>query len=210
MIYVIGIGPGSIDYVLPRALKVMGQCEVIIGFQRAINTFSHIEKKKYIINAISEIIGFINENKEKNIGILASGDPGFYGISDFINRNYDGDIEIIPGLSSFQYMTSKLNKSWSKAYLGSVHGREESFIERVLESELTIWLTDKKFSPDFLANMLIKERINALLYVGENLSYEDENIYVGNAEQIAAMEFSGLSVLIVERLQEKGEDHEIY
>jgi len=136
-----------------------------------------IEKRSF------EIIG--EENKSKKISIIASGDPCFYGVTDYIKRNIKEEpIEIIPGLSSFQYLMSKIGKSWNGKFLGSVHGREEDFLTVVKENSMCIFLTDSKNSPKVLANKLFIENISCNIWVGENLSYEDEKITVGTPEEI--------------------------
>ena len=49
--------------------------------------------------------------------------------------------------------------AWNNAFLGSLHGREEDFIENVKRSKISIWLTDKKNNP---ANKCTKCNIKTL------------------------------------------------
>ncbi|MHC1685791.1 MAG: precorrin-6y C5,15-methyltransferase (decarboxylating) subunit CbiE [Clostridiaceae bacterium] len=198
MVYIVGIGPGSREYILPAAVETLKRSDVILGFIRAIESVDFIEAKKQVEQSLSEILRYITENNDKIISIVASGDPCFYGISDYIKKNYNGEIKIISGISSFQYLCSKLNKSWSNAYLSSLHGREEEFLEKVKENKTSIWLTDKKNSPNNLCSKLLNERIDARVYIGENLSYEDEKISIGNPEEFINDEFSELTVIIIE------------
>ena len=107
MVYIVGIGPGNKDYILPKAEKIMKNCDVIIGFERAINSLKHIENNKVIINSLKDILKYLTENSNKKIAIAASGDPCFYGITDYINKNYEGKIEVVTGISSFQYLCFK-------------------------------------------------------------------------------------------------------
>lgn len=197
MIFIVGIGPGSREYILPAAKNALKNCEYIIGFSRAINSLSHIEGNKIIIESLSETLSFIEANSKSNIALAASGDPCFYGITDYIKRNFNGELKIIPGLSSFQYMTAKLNISWQNAYLGSLHGREEELIEAVRGNKLSIWLTDKVNCPSIICKRLVDAGILGDAFVGENLSYEDEKITKGNFQDIASKVFSPLSVLII-------------
>lgn len=198
MVYIVGIGPGSREYILPAAVETLKRSDVILGFRRAIESVDFIESKKQVEKSLSEILRYLTENNDKIISIVASGDPCFYGISDYIKKNYNGEIKIISGISSFQYLCSKLNKSWSNAYLSSLHGREEEFLEKVKENKTSIWLTDKKNSPNNLCRKLLNEKIDARVYIGENLSYEDEKISIGNPEEFIDNEFSELTVIIIE------------
>lgn len=200
MLFIVGIGPGSSDYILPKAVQVLKSSDVILGFERALESIDFDYDKKKIVKSLKEVICYARENMDKNISIVASGDPCFYGITDFINRSYSGETKVVPGISSFQYLTSKLNKSWQGSYLSSLHGREEDFIQRVKENSVSIWLTDKINTPGFICNKLIGSKLNTVVYIGENLSYPDEKITVGAPEKFIDMSFSDLCVVIIERL----------
>lgn len=201
MIYVVGLGPGSRDYILPRAIETLENSDMIIGFSRALESIDFINVNKVAVKTLSEILKIAEENSSKKISVIASGDPCFYGVTDYIKRNLkERDIDIIPGLSSFQYLMSKIGKSWNGKFLGSVHGREEDFLAIVKENNSCIFLTDGKNSPRALAEKLFKENINCTIWVGENLSYEDEKITVGTPEEIMKKEFSSLSVFVVEEI----------
>lgn len=198
MVYIVGIGPGARNYILPEAEKVIESVNCVIGFDRALRSLDYIKNRKTKVKSLFEIIEFINMHKDKNICVVASGDPCFYGITDYINRNFTGDIRVIPGISSFQYMVSKLGKSWQNAGLYSIHGREEQLIEKVRENKVSIWLTDRRNSPEFISKKLLKENIRAKVYVGENLSYPNEKISSGTVEEMSRRSYADLCVVIIE------------
>lgn len=37
MVYIVGLGPGNKDYILPKAIDTLKKSNVIIGFSRLIN-----------------------------------------------------------------------------------------------------------------------------------------------------------------------------
>ncbi|MDW8801840.1 precorrin-6y C5,15-methyltransferase (decarboxylating) subunit CbiE [Clostridium sp. A1-XYC3] len=197
-VYVVGIGPGHKDYILPKAVDTLKKSDLILGFERAIESLAFIDGNKIIVKKLSEIINIINSSEYKRISIAASGDPLFYGVTDYLKKNYSGNLEVIPGLSSFQYMMARIGKSWQGCFLGSLHGREDNFHKVVRENRISIWLTDNKHSPSYLCKVLEEKNINVKVYVGENLSYEDEKITKGTAEEIKNMEFSNLCVVTIE------------
>lgn len=201
MIYVVGLGPGSKEYILPKAVETLENSDMIVGFSRALESVNFINTGRVVVKTLSDIPKIVEENKNKTISIIASGDPCFYGVTDYIKRNLkEHHIEIIPGLSSFQYLMSKIGKSWNGKFLGSVHGREEDFLAIVKENSTCIFLTDSKNSPKALASKLFQENISCNIWVGENLSYENEKITVGTPEEIMKKEFSSLSVFVVEEI----------
>lgn len=199
MIYIVGIGPGNPKYLIPLAVEVMEKVDVIIGFERAIDSASNINVEKVVVKTLKDIMDFITHNPEKNIAIIASGDPCFYGITNYIKSNFSGEIEIVPGISSFQYLMCKLQKPWQNAYLGSMHGRQEEFIEIVEQNETSVWLTDKSNSPQALCKKLYENNINARVYVGEELSYPQERIIKGTVEEIMERSFNDLCVVVIEK-----------
>jgi len=215
MIYIVGLGPGHKDYIMPKALETMKNSDIIIGFKRAIDSIDFINNKKIYINKLGDIDKFIaseeNENKHvlinkektnKNISIVASGDPTFYGITNYIKSKSVLEIEVIPGLSSFQYLTCKLKMPWNNAHLGSLHGRSEEFLEQINNSKLSIWLTDKEKNPSALCKILHEAKIKCKVVIGENLSYKDEIISEGIPKDFINKSYSSLSVFMVYKFDE--------
>jgi len=198
-ILVVGIGPGNRNYILPAALEALSNSDYILGFARAIESLSFLENKFVVVNSLKEIVEFINKNSGC-ISVASSGDPCFYGVLEYLKNNLKEDISVIPGLSSFQYLTAKLKKSWSEAFLGSMHGRESDFLKHVMGNKISIWLTDKESSPNSLCEKLIENKIRGRVYVGENLSYEDERIVEGKPEEIILNKYNSLSIFIFERI----------
>lgn len=62
MVYIVGIGPGSKDYILPKAIEILKKSNEIIGFNRVINDLNFINTKKTIMNSLKEIIEYIEAN----------------------------------------------------------------------------------------------------------------------------------------------------
>ncbi|WP_034440147.1 precorrin-6y C5,15-methyltransferase (decarboxylating) subunit CbiE [Clostridium ihumii] len=198
MVYIVGLGPGHSDYILPIAKKTMENSEIILGFNRAIESIEHIHGEKLPLNSLTSILDYIEKNKNKEISIIASGDPCFYGITNYIKKNFTGNIEVIPGISSFQYFMSKLCKIWNGIHLGSLHGREEEFLDTIKRGQSGVFLTDKNNSPSNLCKLLYDNNLECTVYVGENLSYPDEVITKGTPEELKDREFSGIAVIYVE------------
>jgi cobalt-precorrin-7 (C5)-methyltransferase len=134
--------------------------------------------------------------KQEDILLLASGDPCFYGIVEYLKRKEIPIKKVLPGISSFQYMMAKLEKSWQGASFLSLHGRKDG-LEKVKKGKITAILTDKDNTPSVISKRLCKLRIKGTIYAGFNLSYEDESIVKSNiGEEIE--DISSLAVVIVE------------
>ena len=196
MVYIVGLGPGNKDYILPKAIDTLKKSNVIIGFSRLINDLDFINTNKIVMSSLRETLEYIQQNGQDNIiSLVASGDPTFFGISEYIKKNYPGNIVVIP----FQYLTAKLNKGWSYGFTGSVHARNEDFIKKVKENKLSIWLTDNKNNSTFLCKLLNENNIECTVIIGEHLSYENERILQGKPIEFINEEVSDMAILIVEK-----------
>lgn len=196
---IIGLGPGAPEYILPKAMTEMESSHVLLGFKRAITSLDHVNVPKKTVSSLQELLSYIQEYPEQEIGVVASGDPCFYGVVDYIKKNITTPPSVIPGISSFQYLMSKLGKSWQGAHIGSLHGREADFEYITQTYPLSIWLTDKIQNPSYICGELLKQKQEYWVYVGENLSYSDEKITEGIPEDLKNKSWGDLSVVVVQQ-----------
>ena len=156
----IGIGPGSAEYLLPKALQEGELCKVLIGSARALQLFNTEGKETKIIDKnLMDVLEFIEEKKTEVVGVLVSGDPGFYSMLAFLKKHIPPEeLEVIPGISSLQIAFSRLKLIWQEGYLLSIHGRPlENIIPYVEKRKILGILVDKNCS---------LEEIKLLLKVG--------------------------------------------
>ena len=192
-INVLGLGPGNLDYTLPIVLREIEKSDVIIGGIRHIESLGKCaENKEYCyINAdLQRILDFIEQNRNKKISLILSGDTGFYRMLTFMKKHFRADeLNVIPGISSIQYMFAKISEYWNDAFISSVHGREVNYIEKLREFKKIGLLTDKKNTPQKIAEALVEAGMEeAIIFVGENLSYENEKITKMKAREMMKIE----------------------
>ncbi len=211
-INVVGLGPGSIDYITPIAVETMRGSSAIAGGTRNLEAVGEIQgldisdKELFKIGAkLDELERFINSERERGkVSVVATGDPGFYGILDYMLRTFgEENLRVIPGISSIQYMFAKINLPWNRAHLGSVHGRDEDIVQAVRENEISIFLTDTKNSPKQIAQTLCHEGMTELqMFIGSDLSYPEEKIIKDITANLVNMETnSKLSVVVIKNEQ---------
>lgn len=124
MVHIIGAGPGDIELITVKAMKLLQKTNVIIYAGSLINheilkyASSDCELYNSSSMTLDEVIEIINlaNNKNKDIVRLHSGDPSIFGaireqidIMDKLNIKY----EIIPGVSSFCAAAAVLNKEYT-------------------------------------------------------------------------------------------------
>ena len=90
MINIIGLGPGNLDYITKKGENLISTSDVLIGGKRNLESIKNFEGEKIVLDSnLREIIEYINNNKEKQISIIASGDPLIYGIGRYLSKNID-------------------------------------------------------------------------------------------------------------------------
>ena len=168
--------------------------ENVLAFSRISSSLKDIRGDIVEINKVDEIIPYIEGSKD--VLILASGDPCFFGLLEYLKKKGIAIKKVLPGLSSFQYMMARLNKSWQDAVFISLHGRDGD-LSKVKKHKLSILLTDRENSPSNIAKELGNMGMKGKVYIGYNLSYDDEKIIkkeIGEEFQ----DVSHLSIMVIE------------
>lgn len=194
MLTIVGVGPGSPQYLTLEALEIIKHGENILAFERVGKALEDINENIITIKKVDEVLDYVN--KDRDTILLASGDPNFYGIVEFIKKKDIHIKKVVPGLSSFQYLMTKLQKSWEGAKFLSLHGREDR-LEDIIQYPLSIILTDKKHNPAYISKRLKDIGMVGKIYIGFNLSHEDEIILEKNiGEEI--QDISSLAVVVIQ------------
>ena len=178
-IIICGIGPGNPDYICPIVFKKVKLADIVIGGKRHLDIFNIENKKNILFNGrLDDLKQAIENNKSKNITIVVSGDTGFYSLRKFIVNSFpELHIEVIPGISSFQYLYAKLGLGYENAFKGSLHGKEVDYIKQIQSYDSVFLLTDKKNTWKVIAQNLVKNGMGEWkFHIGNNLSYPNEKI----------------------------------
>lgn len=201
-IKIVGIGPGHEDYILPIAYKAVKEADILVGARRHLDIFEAYKKETICYQNHLEELGQKLEalRNDKKVVVLVSGDPGFYSLLDYIQRRMNKDaIEIIPGISSFQYFFSRLSRSYKNYQLLSLHGRDIDIKDYLRLNDGVFLLTDYSHTPSQIAKDLVKLGCKDYkMAVGENLSYFDERIVEGKVLDFINKEFTNLCVVVID------------
>lgn len=193
MLTVAGVGPGNLKYLTEEVKNEILRAKKIFAFGRVGESIKPLREDFIEISKVDKILDVLKEKED--LLLLASGDPTFYGIVDYLKKKNVKIDKILPGLSSFQYMMAKLNLSWHNALLVSLHGRKGDFLT-FCNKKLIIVLVDKENTPDYLSQELYKMGMTGTMYIGFNLSYEDEQIIRVNIGD-RVENYSNLSVVVI-------------
>ena len=192
-ITVAGIGPGSIDYISPAALRAIQSAKILVGGKRALSYFATDNQKSCPITGdILAAVQFIkNEILMNNVVVMVSGDPGYYSMLDTLRRNFPlNQIEVIPSISAMQLAFARLALPWHSAELLSFHGRRPDDEKlKFTDGKILGMLTDGEYNSHTIPKILISNGWSgeSKLAICARLSYDDEQIIettLSNAEEI--------------------------
>lgn len=198
MINVIGLGPGNTDYITKLGEKLLNSSDVIIGGKRNLESITDFKGKKIeLASNLKEIIEYIDNNKDKQISVLASGDPFIYGIGRYLSKNIEPkDLNVVSGISSLQYIFSKVHIDMNDLYITSSHGKTPDF-DYVLDHKKVCMVTDKIIGPKEICKEILKRDLDRTVIVGENLSYDNEKITIGSPEEILNIDEFDMCVVVI-------------
>ena len=198
MINVIGLGPGNTDYITKLGEKLIQNSDVVRGGKRNLESIVDFEGEKIEISSnLKEIVEYINNNKHKQISVIASGDPLIYGIGRYLSKNIDKeDLNIVSGISSLQYIFSKVHIDMNDLYITSSHGKTPDF-DYVLSHKKVCMVTDKIIGPKEICKQILDRNLEKTIVVGENLSYDNERITIGSPEDILNLEDFDMCVVVI-------------
>lgn len=187
MIKVIGIGPGSREWLPPAINEIVASCEVLFGGKRALELFPDFSGVCHSLSGkLSKTVGEIQLalTEEKQIGVLVSGDPGFYSFLSMLKREFpQTEMSVYPGISSMQFAFARVGLPWQEAEFHSVHGRLLSRLPLMFQKPLAI-LTGGENTPQEVAQYYLKHGINLKISVGNLLSYPEEEWFTTDMESL--------------------------
>ena len=198
---IVGIGPGNLDLLTGEARQAIAASNILLGDKRMLSAFADSSKTVYNTiktSAIAEVAAKADPAKDV-LAVLVSGDVGFFSLAKTISGKLP-DCECVRycGISSLVYFASKLQLSWDDAKIVSMHGRDQNLVAAVAQNKKVFSLTGGDHSPQALCKQLCEHGLGqVLVYVGENLSYPEEKITQGTAEEISALSFPSLSVMML-------------
>ena len=218
-VFVVGVGPGSQDYITEIVRKIIVGADVVVGHKYTLDIISNLiqDKKVHIITMEDQEKTYQQIKKELGDGVLVvpfTGDVNF-SESEVVDRLIEifGEVEIIPGISSIQVAASKAKIPLDKSRVITMHVTT-SIEEKKLELQKAVidgynviliprpWPKDPKkhFMPSEVAYYLKKNGFDTPkipIRVFESLTNGKERTFTGSLQELEGKEFSDLSVMVI-------------
>ncbi|KUN78679.1 precorrin-6Y C5,15-methyltransferase [Streptomyces bungoensis] len=123
MITVVGTGTGA-----PVPTDVLAGAALVVGGRRHLDAVRLPEgAERIVLGPLAPALDTIGEyaGKELPVVVLASGDPGFFGIVRALAERFGaGLLDVRPGVSSVAAAFARIGLPWDDAVVVSAHGRD--------------------------------------------------------------------------------------
>ncbi len=198
-ISLVGIGMGAEKTLTLEGKKALNEAELLIGAKRMTEAVQKPGQMVLHEYRSEKIVEYIREHpKYRTVAIALSGDVGFYSGAKKLIDQLDGNVEVICGISSVVYFMSKIGLSWDDAKIVSAHGRNCNLISLIRHNPKVFSILGTEDGVAVLASRLVYYGMgDVTLYVGENLSYENEKIFHDKAANLTEYRGDALSVVTV-------------
>lgn len=187
MIYVMGIGPGNEKLMTLASKERLEEADHIIGHARHREDIQPLVSRRIEeYTTLTELKDYLSLRKDSKVVVLASGDPCIYGIGEYLTKvakETGWEIQILNGISSIQYLFSRIGLSMNNVYITSSHGKVPDF-DLLAGLEKVAMVTDEKIGPYQIAQEMLRRKKKKRLIIGENLSYPEEKIRSIKAEEV--------------------------
>lgn len=208
-IKVVGVGPGTEDYLTPAARRAAAWADVLVGGVKSLALFKSLGKREVVLDGrLERALAFIKENRDLKITVLVSGDPGFFSLLSYLRRHFTpGELEVIPGVSSVQVAFARACLPWQEAAFFSLHGRDgdrvmaEGVLPALAAGKRVAVLAGSDYPPQKVASFLLQRGVRGVrLWAGDCLTYPQEKVVAGSLDFMAncSEEFTSCVVLITD------------
>lgn len=203
MLTVVGMGPAGIHLMTPAAREAVAHADVLVGGKRHLQQFPDFHGESQILGAnIPELLVWIEERLKSNkqVVIVASGDPLFYGIGSRMIAHFGiGRVTIIPGISAVQYLCALAGIDMNEMWLTSCHGRQVDF-DQLAQHHKVAMVTDKLCGPREIASQLVaRGKGYRWMVIGENLAMDQQRVHWLPVSEVTAEYEMNTVVILDER-----------
>lgn len=181
----------------PEASALIEDAALVVGGERHLESLGVDSRRSAVLKGdLSEAMGLV-EASEGPVVVLASGDPGYFGIVRLLRERFDAaELRILPAPSSVALAFARAGLTWEDAAVVSAHGREPRRAVNVCRAHSKVAvLTSPDFGPSELAREL--EGAGRFFVVAERLGEKDERVFRGGAAAVAEEDWEDPNAVLV-------------
>lgn len=218
-----GIGMGSCDGLTLEVQKAIKNASYLFGAERILSTAKKVNPaaKSFPYYLAKDIIPVIQkaeagkEDKAKlSFVILFSGDTGFFSGAEKLltelKKLENISLDVLPGISSMQYLFAKAGLSWQNTTVLNLHGvQKDDWIDKlskIVYKNKQIFFITSSFSDvqelgSELERLVSYGKIEIKVILGYQLSYPEEKIRILSPKELQGVYRPGLYSGIIQVCQ---------
>ena len=200
-VFIAGIGPGSEALQTQEVRAAIRRADCLIGARRMLDAVAGPQQLTIDAIAPETIASHIAQHPECGVFcVVMSGDTGFYsGTKKLLPLLKACRVQVLPGLSSMSYLCARVGVSYEDAVPVSLHGRDFDIAREVRRRRKVFTLVGGDGGMQALCERLTQAGLGHVrIAVGERLSYPDEAITRGTAQELRSHTFDKLSAALIE------------
>ena len=193
-ITVIGLAGRPTD---PEVSELVAGAALVVGGRRHLGAFEVEPQRAAVLEGdLTSALGRIAA-AEGPVVVLASGDPGFFGIARLLGERFGAaNLRLVPAVSSVALAFARAGLNWEDAVTVSAHGRDPRRAVNVCRAYPKVAvLTSPDFGPAHLAREL--QGWERELFVAERLGEPEERLFQGGPADVASKEWRDPNVVLV-------------
>lgn len=206
---VVGLVTDDVDDWPNNVTSAIKRSSVIFGTSRLLDAWTKHDRsgatRNYVpiagdLDATVQLIRARVVDDGAAVAVLASGDPGFFGILRSILRVIDRrNIEVVPAPSSVSVAFARLSLPWDDAVVVSAHGRPLDDATRAIRTSPKVAvLTSPDSPPEAVGAALLDAAARVdLVAVCSRLGHRDEEVRELTLQELSEGTFDPLSVVIL-------------
>jgi cobalt-precorrin-7 (C5)-methyltransferase len=125
-IKIVGVGPGSPDFITLACRRAVEQADLLIGAGHLLALFPDVHGERLAVggNVDAALAAIAAAGLDRRVAVLVSGDPGLLSLARPVLARFGrAACEVIPGVSSIQVAFARIGLEWGNAQVIDVHGR---------------------------------------------------------------------------------------
>lgn len=204
-VIIIGMGLTG-DDLTDKHKSLINSADVLVGAKRHLEFFhDHPAKKREITKDLKGTIAYVKRNmKDKNVVVLTSGDPLFFGIGNLLLQKLGPEnVVVCTNISSVAAAFARIKEPWNDARIYSLHGRDDlsGVIDSLRKNEKVAIFTDSRNNPARLARLLLDQRMpHYRICVLEKMGTLDECVRWYEPEEAVDVDFKEPNFVILKPL----------
>ncbi len=158
MIHIIGIGEDGPDGLSPTVKTLIDTAELLVGGERHLGMVDRAVQKISWGTGLNHGIEIIRGNLDKNIVVLATGEPLWFGVGTTLLKHFDSaDIMVHPMPGAFSLAAARMGWVIPECVCMTIHGRPIENLNRYIapNAKILVLSRDGK-SPVEVADLLAK------------------------------------------------------